>query len=60
MKKLSRLMSLLTMLQSRKKFTAEQMAKRFEVSIRTIYRDLRTLEEAGVPIDTAGKVPFYL
>lgn len=43
------------MLQSRKKFTAEQMAKRFEVSIRTIYRDLRTLEEAGVPIGAEAK-----
>lgn len=53
-------MSLLTMLQSRKKFTAEQMAKRFDVSIRTIYRDLRTLEEAGVPIGAEAGIGYFL
>ena len=30
--------------------TASELAKKYEVSIRTIYRDIRKLEEAGIPI----------
>lgn len=32
------------------KSTAPELAKKFEVSIRTIYRDLDTISAAGVPI----------
>ena len=36
--------------------TAPELAERFEVSIRTIYRDLDTISAAGIPIyATQGK-----
>lgn len=50
--RLSRLASLLTMLQTKRLLTATEMAKKFNVSVRTIYRDIRALEAAGVPIFT--------
>ncbi len=37
-------------LQSRPVVKASEMAERFGVSLRTIYRDMRTLSEIGVPI----------
>jgi len=52
MSQLSRLISILTLLKSKRLLTATELAHKFEVSIRTIYRDIRKLEEAGVPIIT--------
>ncbi len=52
MSQLSRLISILTLLKSKRLLTAPELSGRFEVSIRTIYRDIRKLEEAGVPITT--------
>jgi len=45
-----RISALLVQLQSRPLVKASEMAERFEVSLRTIYRDMRTLSEAGVPL----------
>lgn len=50
--KLQRLLGILAVLLQRKRISAEALAQRFEVSVRTIYRDLETLEQAGVPIVT--------
>ena len=50
--RLSRLTAILIQLQSRPLVTSTELAKKFEVSIRTIYRDIRALEAAGVPIVT--------
>lgn len=52
MSHLSRLISILTLLKSKRVITAPELAKKFEVSTRTIYRDIRKLEQAGVPIIT--------
>ncbi len=51
-KRLSRLTAILTQLQTQRLLTATVLAKRFGVSIRTIYRDIKALEDAGVPIIT--------
>lgn len=48
--RLSRLTAILTQLQSKGMVTATEIADRFTVSVRTVYRDIRSLEEAGVPI----------
>ena len=45
-----RLLSLLMLLQTRGRMTAEDLAKELEVSVRTIYRDLTALSSAGVPV----------
>ncbi len=46
----SRLLSILMLLQLRERLTAEVLAAEFEVSVRTIYRDIDRLTEAGVPV----------
>ncbi|HUM46743.1 MAG TPA: HTH domain-containing protein [Chitinophagales bacterium] len=51
-KRLSRLTAILTLLQTKRLTTASSLAHKFNVSIRTIYRDIRALEKAGVPILT--------
>jgi len=50
LKRLSRLKSILILLQSEKILTAGKLARKFEVSTRTVYRDIRALEKSGVPI----------
>ena len=49
-KRLSRLTAVLTQLQTKRIVTSTALAEKFGVSIRTIYRDIRALEDAGVPI----------
>lgn len=51
-KRLSRLTSILIQLQTKRLITATSLADKFGVSIRTIYRDIRALEQSGVPILT--------
>ena len=50
--RLARLTAIITQLQSKKIVTAAYLAERHNVSIRTIYRDIRTLEKSGIPIIT--------
>nr|WP_299170432.1 YafY family protein [uncultured Allomuricauda sp.] len=50
--RLSRLTAILTQLQSSRIVTAKTLAEKHKVSVRTIYRDIRTLEKSGVPIIT--------
>lgn len=50
LKKLDRVTAILTQLQSKPLVRAQDLAEKFEVSIRTIYRDIKTLENAGIPI----------
>jgi predicted DNA-binding transcriptional regulator YafY len=51
-KRLTRLTAILTQLQSKRIITAKKLADKFGVSNRTIYRDIKSLEDAGVPILT--------
>lgn len=46
----SRLLSILLLLQTRGRMTAEALAAEFEVSVRTIYRDIDQLSAAGTPV----------
>jgi len=50
--RLSRLTAIVTQLQSKRLVTARLLAEKHQVSIRTIYRDIRTLEQSGIPILT--------
>jgi predicted DNA-binding transcriptional regulator YafY len=60
MNRLERITSILLMLQSRRKITAQQLADHFETSVRTIYRDVRVLEEAGVPVGAEAGVGYFI
>ncbi len=48
--KLERMLSIITYLLSREKVKAQELADKFEVSVRTIYRDIDAISQAGIPI----------
>ena len=50
MNKFDRIISILILLQTKKIITAATIAERFETSLRTVYRDINTLKNAGIPI----------
>lgn len=50
--RLNRLTAIITQLQSKRIVTATEIAQKYNVSIRTVYRDIRTLEQSGIPIYT--------
>jgi predicted DNA-binding transcriptional regulator YafY len=50
--RLIRLTAILTQLQSKGILTAREIAEKYHISIRTVYRDIRTLERSGIPIVT--------
>ena len=51
MRKKSRLFAIAEMLRARRTgVTASQIAERFNVTLRTVYRDLQALQDAGMPI----------
>lgn len=53
---INRLFEIVYILLNKKTITAKELAEHFEVSVRTIYRDIDTLSSAGIPIyATQGK-----
>lgn len=60
MNRLERISAILVRLQSRSVVTAQQIANQFEVSIRTVYRDIRVLEQAGIPIASNAGLGYSL
>ncbi len=50
MNRIDRIAAILIQLQSRRVVKASDIAERFGISLRTVYRDIKTLEEAGVPL----------
>ncbi|MGR3812019.1 helix-turn-helix transcriptional regulator [Jiulongibacter sp. NS-SX5] len=60
MPRLDRLTSILIQLQSKRIVKAQEIADRFEISLRTVYRDIRTLEQAGVPIISEAGIGYSI
>lgn len=48
--KIDRLLAITVLLLNRQRISAKELATRFEVSTKTIYRDIDTLSQAGIPI----------
>ena len=60
MNRIDRLMAIVLFLQSRRLTTSEELAAHFEVSQRTVYRDVSALSEAGVPIISEAGVGYSI
>jgi len=59
-KRFERIVAILIQLQSKRIVRAQDIADRFDVSLRTVYRDVRALEAAGVPIYSEAGVGYSL
>ncbi len=60
MNRLDRLTAILIQLQSKRVVKAQDIAERFNISLRTVYRDVRTLEQAGVPVSGETGVGYSI
>ena len=50
MNRIDRLFGILTLLQSKKYVTGEKIAEKFHISVRSVYRDIKALNEQGIPV----------
>lgn len=60
MNRIDRLTAILVQLQGKKIVKAQEIADRFEISLRTVYRDVKALMEAGVPIGAEAGTGYYI
>ena len=59
-KRFDRIVAILIQLQSKRIIKAQELADRFQVSLRTIYRDIKTLEASGVPISSEAGIGYSI
>ena len=60
MNRVDRLMGILTTLQSRRYVSAEKLSNKFGISIRTVYRDIRALDEIGIPVSFENNKGYFI
>lgn len=60
MNRIDRLLGMVTFLQSRRFATAEKLAEKFHISIRTVYRDIKALGEQGIPVGFEPAKGYYI
>lgn len=61
MKQTERLLQIVNLLRNRRTvLTADYLAEHFQVSVRTIYRDIQKLESSGIPIEGEAGVGYRL
>lgn len=60
MNRVDRLFGIVTLLQSRKYVTGEQIAEKFEISVRTVYRDIKAIGEAGIPVSFNPNKGYFI
>lgn len=48
--KIDRLMSIIMVLNNRERVTAKELAQKYEVSVKTIQRDMEAIDRAGIPV----------
>jgi predicted DNA-binding transcriptional regulator YafY len=60
MNRIDRLMGIVTTLQSRKYVTADYIAEKFEISVRTTYRDIKALSEIGIPVSFEPQKGYFI
>jgi predicted DNA-binding transcriptional regulator YafY len=60
MNRIDRLFGIMTQLQSKKFVPAEKIAERFGISVRTVYRDIKALNEQGVPVSFEATKGYFI
>jgi len=60
MNRIDRLFGITTLLQSKKYVTAEKIADKFGISLRTVYRDVKALCEQGIPVSFEQHKGYFL
>ena len=60
MNRIDRLMAIVTTLQSRKFVSAESISEKFEISVRTVYRDIKALGELGIPVSFENQKGYFV
>lgn len=60
MNRIDRVTAILIQLQSKRIVKAQEIAERFSISLRTVYRDIKTLEEAGIPLAGEAGVGYSI
>lgn len=60
MNRIDRITAILIQLQSKRIVKAQEIADRFSISLRTVYRDIKTLEESGVPLSGEAGVGYSI
>ncbi|CAL1521514.1 YafY family protein [Chitinophaga sp. MM2321] len=60
MNRIDRLTAILVQLQGKKIVKAAEISDRFNISLRTVYRDVKALQEAGVPIGAEAGTGYYI
>jgi predicted DNA-binding transcriptional regulator YafY len=60
MNRIDRLMAVTTTLQSKKYVSAEYLAEKYSISVRTVYRDLKSLIEIGIPIGFENQEGYFI
>lgn len=60
MNRIDRLTAILVQLQTKRIIGGKEIAERFGISLRTVYRDIRALEDAGVPIGSEAGLGYFL
>ncbi len=60
MNRVDRLLGIITTLQTKKFLTAEKIAAKFNISIRTVYRDIKAIGEQGIPVSFEQHKGYFL
>ncbi|WP_343604010.1 YafY family protein [Fluviicola sp.] len=60
MNRVDRLFGIVTLLQSRKYVSAEHISEKFEISVRTVYRDIKAIGEAGIPVSFEPNRGYFI
>jgi predicted DNA-binding transcriptional regulator YafY len=60
MNRIDRLFGIVTLLQSKKYVSAEKISDTFQISVRTVYRDMKALYELGIPVSFEQPKGYYI
>ncbi|HSH67783.1 MAG TPA: YafY family protein [Bacteroidia bacterium] len=60
MNRIDRLFGILTLLQTKKYVTGETLSEKFNISVRTVYRDVKALCEQGIPVSFEPHKGYFI